>query len=124
MKTDHWAYENLEVYVWEGKYEIADRVTRILSPLGVEVIRAGALEAMPAGPRTKPCVAVISVSVIGAARFTALDWEAAHGMPVIWVAAPGREADPGRFPPEYAHILADDFTGATCATRSAGCCRR
>ncbi len=66
---------------------------------------------MPAEPRLKPCIAVISVSVIGAARFS-LDWEAAHGMPVIWVAGPGREADPGRFPPEYAHILADDFTGA------------
>ena len=112
MNSDRWAYENLEVYVWEGKYEIADRVTRFLSPLGVDVIRAGALEAMPTAARTKPCVAVISVSVIGAARFTALDWEAAHGMPVIWVAVPGREADPGRFPPEYAHILADDFTGA------------
>ncbi|MCY1257938.1 Anaerobic nitric oxide reductase transcription regulator NorR [compost metagenome] len=111
MKTDRWAYENLEVYVWEGKYEIADRVTRFLAPLGVDVIRAGALEALPAEPRLKPCIAVISVSVIGAARFS-LDWEAAHGMPVIWVAGPGREADPGRFPPEYAHILADDFTGA------------
>ncbi|WP_354685266.1 sigma-54 dependent transcriptional regulator [Cupriavidus necator] len=111
MKTDRWAYENLEVYVWEGKYEIADRVTRFLSPLGVDVIRAGALEVLPAEPRTKPCIAVISVSVIGAARFT-LDWEAAHGMPVIWVAAPGRETEPGRFPPEYAHILAADFTGA------------
>ncbi|MEM5430957.1 sigma-54 dependent transcriptional regulator [Cupriavidus oxalaticus] len=111
MKTDRWAYENLEVYVWEGKYEIADRVTRFLSPLGVDVIRAGALEALPAEPRTKPCIAVISVSVIGAARFT-LDWEAAHGMPVLWVAAPGRETDPGRFPPEYAHILTDGFTGA------------
>ncbi|RDK07436.1 sigma 54-interacting transcriptional regulator [Cupriavidus lacunae] len=111
MKTDRWAYENLEVYVWEGKYEIADRVTRFLAPLGVDVIRAGALEALPAEPRVKPCIAVISVSVIGAARFS-LDWEAAHGMPVIWVAGPGRESDPGRFPPEYAHILADDFTGA------------
>ncbi|UIF89553.1 sigma 54-interacting transcriptional regulator [Cupriavidus sp. UYPR2.512] len=111
MKTDRWAYENLEVYVWEGKYEIADRVTRFLAPLGVDVIRAGALDALPAEPRLKPCIAVISVSVIGAARFS-LDWEAAHGMPVIWVAGPGREADPGRFPPEYAHILADDFTGA------------
>jgi transcriptional regulator with AAA-type ATPase domain len=111
MKTDRWAYENLEIYVWEGKYEIADRVTRFLAPLGVDVIRAGALEALPAEPRLKPCIAVISVSVIGAARFS-LDWEAAHGMPVIWVAGPGRETDPGRFPAEYAHILADDFTGA------------
>ncbi|MCP3021627.1 sigma 54-interacting transcriptional regulator [Cupriavidus basilensis] len=111
MKTDRWAYESLEVYVWEGKSDIADRVSRFLSPLGVDVIRAGALEALPAEPRLKPCVAVISVSVIGAAKFTALDWEAAHGMPVVWVAAPGRETDPGRFPAEYAHILADDFTG-------------
>ncbi|MDF3836989.1 sigma-54-dependent Fis family transcriptional regulator, partial [Cupriavidus basilensis] len=77
MKTDRWAYESLEVYVWEGKSDIADRVARFLSPLGVDVIRAGALEALPAQPRLKPCVAVISVSVIGAAKFTALDWEAA-----------------------------------------------
>ncbi|AOY95287.1 sigma-54-dependent Fis family transcriptional regulator [Cupriavidus sp. USMAA2-4] len=112
MKTDRWAYENLEVYVWEGKQEIADRITRFLAPLGVEVIRAGALEAPPAEPRLKPAIAVISVSVIGNAKFTALDWEAAHGMPVVWVAAPGREGDPGRFPPEYAHILSADFSGA------------
>ena len=26
MKADRWAYESLEVYVWEGQYEIADRV--------------------------------------------------------------------------------------------------
>ena len=47
MKTDRWAYESLEVYVWEGKSDIADRVSRFLSPLGVDVIRAGALEALP-----------------------------------------------------------------------------
>ena len=34
MKTDRWAYENLEVYVWEGKYEIADRVTRFRCAVG------------------------------------------------------------------------------------------
>lgn len=110
MKPDRWAYENLEVYVWEGKQEIADRVARCLAPLGAEVIRAGALESLPTQPRLKPCVAIISVSVIGASKFTALDWEAVHGMPVIWVAAPAREQDRGRFPPEYAHILADDFS--------------
>lgn len=112
MKPDRWAYENLEVYVWEGKHEIADRVARCLAPLGAEVIRAGALESLPTQPRLKPCVAIISVSVIGASKFTALDWEAVHGMPVIWVAAPAREHDRGRFPPEYAHILADDFSAA------------
>lgn len=111
MTMDRWSYENLEVYVWEGKYEIADRVTRYLSPLGVDVIRAGSLEALPVEPRSKPCIAVISVSVIDAGRF-ALDWEAAHGMPVIWVAGPERDNDPGRFPQEYTHVLPADFSGA------------
>jgi len=116
MKADRWAYESLEVYVWEGKYEIADRVARFLTPLGSEVIRAGALDALPAEPRVKPCIAVISASAIGSAKFT-LDWEAAHGMPVIWVGAPDRESDPGRFPPEYAYILPHDFTGADLRTQ-------
>ncbi|WP_454767135.1 sigma 54-interacting transcriptional regulator [Cupriavidus campinensis] len=116
MKADRWAYETLEVYVWEGKYEIADRVARFLAPLGVDVIRGGALDALPAEPRVKPCIAVISASAIGAAKFT-LDWEAAHGMPVIWVGAPDRENDPGRFPPEYAYILPHDFTGADLRTQ-------
>lgn len=112
MKSDRWAYENLEVYVWEGKHDFADRVARCLVPLGAEVVRAGTLEALPSEPRLKPCVAIISVTVIGATKFTALDWEAVHGMPVIWVAAPTRTHDAGRFPPEYAHILPDDFTAA------------
>ena len=110
MKAERWAYESLEVYVWEGQYEIADRVARFLTPLGAEVIRAGALDALPNEARVKPCIAVISASAIGSAKFT-LDWEAAHGMPVIWVGAPDRETDPGRFPPEYAYILPHDFNG-------------
>ncbi|ABF10534.1 transcriptional regulator with AAA-type ATPase domain [Cupriavidus metallidurans] len=118
MKADRWAYESLEVYVWEGKYEIADRVARFLTPLGAEVVRAGALDALPAEPRVKPSIAVISASAIGSAKFT-LDWEAAHGMPVIWVGAPDRESDPGRFPPEYAYILPHDFTGADLRTQIA-----
>ncbi|PLQ00912.1 sigma 54-interacting transcriptional regulator [Cupriavidus pauculus] len=111
MKAERWAYESLEVYVWEGQYEIADRVARFLTPLGAEVIRAGALDALPNEARVKPCIAVISASAIGSAKFT-LDWEAAHGMPVIWVGAPDRETDPGRFPPEYAYILPHDFNGS------------
>ncbi len=111
MKAERWAYESLEIYVWEGQYEIADRVARFLTPLGAEVIRAGALDALPNETRVKPCIAVISASAIGSAKFT-LDWEAAHGMPVIWVGAPDRETDPGRFPPEYAYILPHDFNGS------------
>ncbi|WP_066742685.1 sigma 54-interacting transcriptional regulator [Cupriavidus sp. D384] len=110
MKAERWAYESLEVYVWEGQYEIADRVARFLTPLGADVIRAGALDALPNETRVKPCIAVISAAAIGSAKFT-LDWEAAHGMPVIWVGAPDRETDPGRFPPEYAYILPHDFNG-------------
>nr|WP_315595915.1 sigma-54 dependent transcriptional regulator [uncultured Cupriavidus sp.] len=118
MKAERWAYESLEVYVWEGQYEIADRVARFLAPLGAEVIRAGALDALPGEPRVKPSIAVISASAIGSAKFT-LDWEAVHGMPVIWVGAPDRDADPGRFPPEYAYILPHDFTGADLRTQIA-----
>lgn len=112
MKAERLAYEALELYVWEGKHDIADRVARFMAPFGVEVIRAGGIDFLPPEPRLKPSVAVISVSVIDQGNFTALDWEGAQGMPVIWVAQPQRNIDPGRYPPEYAHILQHDFTGA------------
>lgn len=41
MKTDRWAYETLEIFVWEGRQDIAERVTRFMAPFGAEVIRAG-----------------------------------------------------------------------------------
>ncbi|MHA6910751.1 sigma 54-interacting transcriptional regulator [Ralstonia pseudosolanacearum] len=111
MKTDRWAYETLEIFVWEGRQDIADRVTRFMAPFGAEVIRAGGMDFQPSEPRSKPSIAVISASVVESGGFTVLDWQAAQGMPVIWVAADAQH-DPSRFPPEYTHVLGPDF-GAT-----------
>ncbi|ANA35684.1 sigma 54-interacting transcriptional regulator [Ralstonia mannitolilytica] len=111
MKTDRWAYEALEIFVWEGRHDIADRVARFMAPFGAEVIRAGGIDFQPAEPRLKPSVAIISASVVESGGFTVLDWQAAQGMPVIWVAA-DTQHDPSRFPPEYTHVLGPDF-GAT-----------
>ncbi|MDC6178716.1 sigma-54-dependent Fis family transcriptional regulator [Ralstonia solanacearum] len=111
MKTDRWAYETLEIFVWEGRQDIAERVTRFMAPFGAEVIRAGGIDFQPAEPRSKPSIAVISASVVESGGFTVLDWQAAQGMPVIWVAA-DTQHDASRFPPEYTHVLGPDF-GAT-----------
>ena len=83
MKTDRWAYETLDIFVWEGRYDIADRVARFMAPFGAEVIRAGGIDFQPAEPRAKPSVAIISASVVESGGFTVLDWQAAQGMPVI-----------------------------------------
>ncbi len=93
-------------------------VARFLTPLGVEVIRAGALDALPAEPRVKPCITVISASAIGAAKFT-LDQEAAHGMPVIWVGAPDRKSTPAAFRPSTRTSCCTTSPAPTCARRSA-----
>ncbi len=111
MKTDRWAYETLEIFVWEGRQDIAERVTRFMAPFGAEVIRAGGIDFQPSEPRSKPSIAVISASVVESGGFTVLDWQAAQGMPVIWVAA-DTQHDTSRFPPEYTHVLGPDF-GAT-----------
>jgi len=111
MKTDRWAYETLEIFVWEGRHDIADRVARFMAPFGAEVIRAGGIDFQPAEPRLKPAVAVISASVVESGGFTVLDWQAAQGMPVIWVASDAQH-DSSRFPPEYTYVLGPDF-GAT-----------
>ncbi len=111
MKTDRWAYEALEIFVWEGRHDIAERVTRFMAPFGAEVIRAGGIDFQPAEPRLKPSVAIISASVVESGGFTVLDWQAAQGMPVIWVAADTLQ-DPSRFPPEYTHVLGPDFGAA------------
>ena len=111
MKTDRWAYETLDIFVWEGRYDIADRVARFMAPFGAEVIRAGGIDFQPAEPRAKPSIAIISASVVESGGFTVLDWQAAQGMPVIWVAA-DTQHDSSRFPPEYTYVLGPDF-GAT-----------
>ncbi|GAA4334504.1 sigma-54 dependent transcriptional regulator [Pigmentiphaga soli] len=104
--------DDLDVYVWEGKSDIAERVARALGNYDVDVIRADTIAVSPETVRNRTSIAVISVTAIDKPDFSARDWQAGHGMPVIWVAAEARGHDPGSFPPEYSNILTPDFTAA------------
>ncbi len=50
--------------------------------------------------------------VIDTGALVLRDWQATHGMPVIWVGAAPRDNDPAMYPAEYSHILPLDFTCA------------
>jgi len=102
----------LDVYVWEGKSDIAERVARALANFDVDVIRADNIVVSRDVLSARLSVAVISVTVIDRPNFSVSDWQAGHGMPVIWVAAEARTTDPRVYPPEYSNILPADFTAA------------
>jgi DNA-binding NtrC family response regulator len=110
-------FDELDLFVWEGKADILDRIARCMASFDVEVIRA---DGMPApsqdrGTALRPSVAILSVTVIdngGLAHAT----ERLQGMPVIWVAAAARERDSRTYPPEYLHVLPYDFTCAELRT--------
>jgi hypothetical protein len=102
----------LDVYVWEGKSDIAERVARALANFDVDVIRADNIVVSRDILSARLSVAVISVTVIDRPNFSVSDWQAGHGMPVIWVAAEARTTDPRVYPPEYSNILPADFTAA------------
>lgn len=108
--------EDLDVYVWEGKSDIADRVAHCLASFDMEVIRADGIDLSRERTRARPSIAVVSVSVIEGASTNAQEWQLGHGMPVIWVATSPRENDPRVYPPEYSNILTLDFTGAELRT--------
>lgn len=108
--------EDLDVYVWEGKSDIADRVSHCLVSFDIEVIRADGVDLSRERTKTRPSIAVVSVSVIEGASTSAHDWQIGHGMPVIWVATTPRETDSRTYPPEYSNILTLDFTGAELRT--------
>ncbi|WP_225782907.1 sigma 54-interacting transcriptional regulator [Xenophilus sp. Marseille-Q4582] len=102
--------EELDLYVWEGKADIADRVARCMASFGVEVIRADG--PLPAGAgASRAAVAIISVSAMQSPGF-ALATESMQGIPVIWVAGASRDHGAATYPPEYHHVLPYDFTGA------------
>ncbi|RYZ10590.1 MAG: sigma-54-dependent Fis family transcriptional regulator, partial [Comamonadaceae bacterium] len=63
----------------------------------------------------RAALAVISVSVIDSGTLP-VTTELLQGMPVIWVAASGRDRDSRSYPPEYMHVLPFDFTGAELRT--------
>jgi DNA-binding NtrC family response regulator len=110
-------FDELDLFVWEGKADILDRIARCMASFDVEVIRA---DGMPPpqqerGTAIRPSVAIISVTVIdggGLAHAT----ELLQGMPVIWVAAASRDRDSRTYPPEYLHVLPYDFTCAELRT--------
>jgi len=111
MKTRP-SQDDLDVYVWEGKSDIADRVARALANFDVDVIRADNIAVSRDVTSARMSVAIISVTVIDRPSFSVSDWQAGHGMPVIWVAAEARSSDPRVYPPEYSNILTADFTAA------------
>lgn len=104
--------EELDVYVWEGKADIVDRVARCMASFDVEVIRADDIAISPERSALRPSLAIISVSVIDSGALVLRDWQAAHGMPVVWVGQAPRDHDPTMYPAEYSHILPLDFTCA------------
>ncbi|MBN3855132.1 MULTISPECIES: sigma 54-interacting transcriptional regulator [unclassified Paraburkholderia] len=104
--------EELDLYVWEGKADIVERVARCMASLDVEVIRADDTAISPQRIAARASIAVVSVSVIDTGALVLRDWQATHGMPVIWVGAAPRDNDPGSYPAEYSHILPLDFTCA------------
>lgn len=103
---------NIDVYVWEGKSDIFDRVARCLASVEVDVIRADNMDLVQDQLSGSISLAVISVSAIDRYGFNINDWQRTHGMPVIWVAEALRACDARVYPPEYSHILMFDFTGA------------
>lgn len=110
MRTTH-AIEELDLYVWEGKADIVDRVARCMASFDVEVIRADNAMLSPERAALLPSIAIVSVTVIENGPALLGDWQANVDMPVIWVKG-AREQSAASYPPEYSHILPLDFTCA------------
>ncbi|WP_375791652.1 sigma 54-interacting transcriptional regulator [Glaciimonas immobilis] len=104
--------ESLDIYVWEGTSDIADRISHCLSSFDVQVIRADGMTVTRDQVALRPSIAVMSVTVIDRGEVSAEAWQKAHCMPVIWVADVVRTANPRIYPTEYSHILMRDFTCA------------
>ena len=105
-------YDGLEIFVWEGKADIYERVTRCMSIFDVEVTRADGVDLARIRSSTRPAIGVISVTVIEGGVFSMKNWETAPGIPVIWVASEQRGQERGAVPPAYSHVLSPDFSGA------------
>ncbi|PMS38093.1 Fis family sigma54 specific transcriptional regulator [Trinickia symbiotica] len=112
MRAANNTIEELDIYVWEGKADIVERVIRCMASFDVEVIRADGATAPERSSPSRAALAIISVSVIDGGSRALHDWQATSGMPVIWVGAVPRERDPAIYPPEYSHVLPLDFTCA------------
>lgn len=103
--------DQLDIYVWEGKVDIYDRIVQCMASFDVAVVHADG-QPMPVDPmRHRMTVAIISVSAIESGRLTMAP-EMLQGIPVVWVGAATRDRDAHAYPPEYLHVLPYDFTGA------------
>ncbi len=107
--------QELDLYVWEGKADIMDRIVRCMASAEVEVIRADGLNMAETRNAARRAVSVLSVTVIDSSGMGKA-MESLQGMPVIWVASASRGGDARSYPPEYQHILPFDFSGAELRT--------
>jgi DNA-binding NtrC family response regulator len=103
--------DEFNVYVWEGSSDVVDRVARCMASLDVEVVRADGTQ-LPTDRAAHRSIAIMSTTVMDSREGSIRDWEAAHGMPVIWVGAAPRGRNPAVYPADYSHILPLDFTCA------------
>lgn len=109
--------EDIDLYVWEGHSDIALRVDRYLANSDISVIRTDpSMTFPPHRDTTRRAVALVSVTVMGDARFMGQEWLKSHAVPVIWVASEERGHDPRFYPPAYSHTLPLSFTGAELRT--------
>ncbi len=108
-------FDQLDLYIWEGKVDIYDRVAQCMATFDANVIRADGqpLPADSLGHRVT--VAIISITALESGLLTMAS-DMLQGIPVIWVGASTRERDTQSFPPEYLHVLPYDFTGAELRT--------
>jgi len=108
------ACDTVDVYIWEGCSDIAFRAERLLAGYDAAIVYVDTAATVPPPPRdvARPAVALVSVSVMGEARFAGFDWLARQGIPVVWVAAEERPQDPRFYGPTYSYTLPLHFTGA------------
>ncbi len=107
--------DDLEIYVWEGKVDIYDRVAQCMSTFDVEIVRADGHPIPEERLRHRMTVAVISVTAIESGLLTMAS-EVLRGIPVVWVGAATRDRDTHTYPAEYLHVLPYDFTCAELRT--------
>lgn len=71
--------EELDLYVWEGKADIVERVARCMASLDVEVLRADDTAISPQRIAARASIAIVSVSVIDTGALVLRDWQAKVG---------------------------------------------
>ncbi len=105
--------EDIDLYIWEGKSDIALRIDHALAGTDIAVIRTDAsMSFPPQRDATRVAIAVVSLTVMSDARFMGQDWLKSYAVPVIWVASEERGHDSRFFPPAYSYTLPLGFSAA------------